>query len=95
MSLLVTGEPMGQADPILGLMCGFLLLIVSGCALAALAIAGDRGIVNINRIEWIALTVIAFVCYGLWEHIEKALELAQLAKNLRALSQMSRRRAAA
>jgi hypothetical protein len=71
MSLLVTGEPMGQADPILGLMCGFLLLIVSGCALAALAIAGDRGIVNINRIEWIALMVIAFVCYGLWEHIEK------------------------
>lgn len=47
------------------------VVIVSGCALAAVAIAGDRGFVNINRIEWIALVVIAFVCYGLWERIEK------------------------
>jgi hypothetical protein len=47
------------------------VVIVAGCGLAALAIAGDRGFVNINRIEWIVLTVIAFVCYGLWERIEK------------------------
>lgn len=51
------------------------VVIVSGCALAAVAIAGDRGFVDINRTEWIALVVIAGVCYGLWERLE-ALELA-------------------
>jgi transposase len=31
----------------------------------------DHSLVNINNPIWIALTVIAFVCYGLWERIEK------------------------
>jgi hypothetical protein len=48
-----------------------MVVIVAGCALPAIAIAGDRSLVNVNRIEWMVLTVIAGVCYGLWERIEK------------------------
>jgi hypothetical protein len=48
-----------------------LVVIVAGCVLAGLAVAGDHGLVNINKPIWIALMLIAFVCYGLWERIEK------------------------
>ena len=47
------------------------VVIVAGCVLAALVVTSDHGLVNINDSIWIALMVIAFVCYGLWERIEK------------------------
>jgi len=47
------------------------VVIVAGCALAALTIAGNHAPVNINNWVWIALMLIASVCYALWERIEK------------------------
>ena len=47
------------------------VVIAAGCALAALAIAGNHALVNINNWAWIALVLIAGVCYALWERIEK------------------------
>lgn len=47
------------------------VVIVAGCVLAGLTIAGDRGLVNINKPVWIALMLIAAICYALWERIEK------------------------
>jgi hypothetical protein len=70
--------------PILAVVMGILLVrraiivtpqptvvIVAGCVLAALTVAGDHSLVNINSPIWIVLILIAFVCYGLWERIEK------------------------
>jgi hypothetical protein len=45
--------------------------ITAGCFLAALAIAGNHSLVNINNWVWIVLLFIASVCYALWEQIEK------------------------
>jgi hypothetical protein len=47
------------------------VVIVAGCVLAGLAVTGNHALVNINDWVWIILTLIAFVCYGLWERIEK------------------------
>lgn len=47
------------------------VVISAGCVLAGVAVAGDHCLVNTNKPIWIALTVIAFVCYGFWERIEK------------------------
>lgn len=47
------------------------VVIVAGCVLAGLTIVGDHGLVNINKPIWIALMLIAAVCYALWERIEK------------------------
>lgn len=47
------------------------VVIAAGCALAALAIAGNHALVNINNWAWIALVLIAGVCYALWERIER------------------------
>jgi hypothetical protein len=47
------------------------VVIAAGCALAGLAIAGNHALVNINNWVWIALVLIASVCYALWERIEK------------------------
>jgi hypothetical protein len=47
------------------------VVIVAGCVLAGLIVMANHGLVNVNRPVWIGLTVIAFVCYGLWERIEK------------------------
>lgn len=47
------------------------VVIAAGCALAALAIAGNHALVNINNWLWIAVVLIAGVCYALWERIEK------------------------
>jgi hypothetical protein len=47
------------------------VVIFAGCVLAGLAVAGDHGFVNINKPIWIALMLIAGVCYALWERIEK------------------------
>jgi hypothetical protein len=47
------------------------VVIVAGCVLAGLAVVGNHEVVRINNTIWIGLTLIAFVCYGLWERIEK------------------------
>jgi hypothetical protein len=47
------------------------VVIVAGCVLTALVIAGDHGLVNINKPVWIAMILIASACYALWERIEK------------------------
>lgn len=47
------------------------VVIVAGCVLAALVVTSDHGLVNINDSIWIALILVAGVCYGLWERIEK------------------------
>jgi hypothetical protein len=47
------------------------VVIFAGCVLTGIVVAGDHSLVNINKPIWIALTVLAFVCYGLWESIEK------------------------
>ena len=43
----------------------------SGCFLAAIAVAGDHGLVDINKPLWIALFMVGFGCFGFWERIEK------------------------
>jgi hypothetical protein len=47
------------------------VVIFAGCALAILMILGNHGFVNLNLPIWIGLILILFVCYGLWERIEK------------------------
>ena len=47
------------------------VVIVAGCVLAGVALAGNHGVISVNRPIWIGLTVVAFVCYGLWERIVK------------------------
>lgn len=47
------------------------VVIFVGCVLAGLMIVGNHSFININKPIWIALIVIAAVCYGLWERIEK------------------------
>ena len=48
-----------------------LIVIAAGCAVAVEMLAGNHGLVNINRPAWIALGLVAFVCYGWWERLEK------------------------
>jgi hypothetical protein len=47
------------------------VVIVAGCALAGLAVFGNHEVVHLNSTIWIVLILIAGVCYGLWERIEK------------------------
>ena len=50
------------------------VVIGAGCVLAAVAVVGNHGVVSVNKPIWIGLTVIAFVCYGLWERIQHLLK---------------------
>jgi hypothetical protein len=74
----------GDPGPTLAVVMGILLVrraiivtpqpaavIAAGCVLTALVVGGDHGLVNINKPIWIALILIASVCYALWERIEK------------------------
>jgi len=47
------------------------VVIVAGCVLTALVVVGDHALVHINNPTWIAVLLIAAVCYGLWERIVK------------------------
>ncbi len=47
------------------------VVIVAGCGLAGLMVVGNHSFVNLNRPIWMGLILILFVCYGLWERIEK------------------------
>jgi len=47
------------------------VVIFAGCVLAGLMVVGNLSFVNLNRPIWMGLILILFVCYGLWERIEK------------------------
>jgi hypothetical protein len=47
------------------------VVILSGCFLAVVVVAGNHGLLNINKPVWIGLLLVAFTCYGFWERIEK------------------------
>jgi hypothetical protein len=47
------------------------VVIIAGCLLSGLTLVGNHSFVNINNSIWIALILIAGVCYALWERIEK------------------------
>lgn len=47
------------------------VVILSGCALAAIAVAGIHGFVNINRPLWLVVTAVAFAAYIFGPRIEK------------------------
>jgi len=72
------------AEPLLTLALGIILLlrglaaeplpapvIVSGCALAAISVAEDRGIINANAPLWIGLFIAAGAVVIFWQRIEK------------------------
>jgi hypothetical protein len=80
-SFLAKGEDPG---PLLTAVFGILLVrravvvtrqspvvIIAGCALTAMIIAGNHGWININKPMWIALVLLGFVCFGWWERIQK------------------------
>ena len=45
------------------------VVIFAGCLLTGLTVVGNHSFVNINRPIWLGLTLILFVCFGLWERI--------------------------
>ena len=47
------------------------IVIVAGCAVTAEMLAGNHGLLNVNRPVWIALGLVAFACYGWWERFQK------------------------
>jgi hypothetical protein len=47
------------------------LVIIAGCVLTALVLAGNHGVVNINRPLWIVLALVGFAFFGWWERIVK------------------------
>jgi hypothetical protein len=47
------------------------VVIFSGCFLTALMVAGNHGLLNINKPAWIGLMLVGFAGFGFWERIEK------------------------
>lgn len=47
------------------------IVIVAGCILTALVLAGNHSVVNINKPVWIVLVLVGFVFFGWWERIVK------------------------
>jgi len=48
-----------------------LIVIAAGCAITIEVLAGNHGLVNINKPVWIALILVFFACFGWWERLEK------------------------
>jgi len=46
------------------------VVILAGCVLSGIAVGGNHRLMNVNAPIWIALVIIAAVCYALWERIE-------------------------
>ena len=44
---------------------------LSGCVLTAFAVAGNHGLLNINKPLWIGFMLVGFEVFGFWERIEK------------------------
>jgi hypothetical protein len=47
------------------------LVIIAGCVLTALVLAGNHSVMNINRPLWIVLALVGFAFFGWWERIVK------------------------
>jgi hypothetical protein len=47
------------------------LVIIAGCMLTALVLAGNHSLVNINGPLWIVLALVGFAFFGWWERIVK------------------------
>ena len=47
------------------------IVLIAGCILTALVLAGNHSVVNINKPLWIVLAIVGFVFFGLWERIVK------------------------
>lgn len=45
-------------------------VILSGCILAAILVAGNHGLLNVNKFVWLAAIVVAGIAYAFWEKIE-------------------------
>jgi hypothetical protein len=45
------------------------LVIIAGCVLTALVLAGNHSVVNINKPLWIVLALVGFAFFGWWERI--------------------------
>jgi hypothetical protein len=46
-------------------------VILWGCVLTALVVAGDHNLLNVNKSVWIGLILVAGVVYAFWERFEK------------------------
>jgi hypothetical protein len=47
------------------------VVILSGCFLTAFVVAGNHGLLNINKPVGIGLILLGFAGFGFWEKIEK------------------------
>ncbi len=47
------------------------VVIVAGCILAALVVVSNHELVHMSTLVWSVLMLLAAVCFGLWERIEK------------------------
>jgi hypothetical protein len=47
------------------------IAILAGCILTVLLLAGDHGLLNVNRPAWLGFVVAAGVCYAFWERLER------------------------
>ena len=74
------GDPGPWAAAVLGLLLlrrAFIatpqptVVILSGCFLTAFVVAGNHGLLNINKPVGIGLIFLGFAGFGFWERIEK------------------------
>jgi hypothetical protein len=47
------------------------VVILAGCMLTVLLLAGNHGLLNVNEPIWLVLVVVSGICYAFWERIEK------------------------
>jgi hypothetical protein len=47
------------------------VVVLSGCFLTAFVVAGNHGLLNINKPAGIGLILLGFAGFGFWEKIEK------------------------
>lgn len=47
------------------------VVIASGCFLAALVVAGNHGLLNVNEPAWVGLIIVAGIGFAFWERIER------------------------
>jgi hypothetical protein len=46
-------------------------VIISGCLITVLTVAGNHGFLNINRPVWTVILLLLFACYAFWERFVK------------------------
>src|SRR5215467_7133 len=45
-------------------------VILSGCILAAILVAGNHGLLDANKLVWVTVILVAGIVYAFWEKIE-------------------------